>query len=180
MTGFRCVHLSITIASTLMAWPAVAQDRASSAASQAPIEITPFLSLGSPGSTLVGTAISFPVTSQLSVEAEVGYRRGEGGIHALSSNAGLLYALPRIGRSTPYFAGGAGLAEFGAPIIGRDGTPIATQPLVAFTVNAGGGLKVPVDETWGMRTDARWVKSFGRHASEHWRVAHGISFGVRR
>jgi hypothetical protein len=52
---------------------------------------------------------------------------------------------------------------------------IGTDPRIAFEVNAGGGLKVPVDETWDMRTDARWFKSFGRHASEHWRVSHGIS-----
>ena len=52
--------------------------------------------------------------------------------------------------------------------------------MVTFEVNAGGGLKVSVDDTWGMRTDARWFKSFGRHASEHWRVAQGVSFDVGR
>jgi hypothetical protein len=29
-----------------------------------------------------------------------------------------------------------------------------------------------------MRTDARWFKSFGRDASEHWRVSQGVSFDV--
>ena len=47
-------------------------------------------------------------------------------------------------------------------------------------MNAGGGLRVPVDEKWGMRTDARWFKSFGRDASEHFRVSQGISFDVKR
>lgn len=57
---------------------------------------------------------------------------------------------------------------------------IGTQPRIAFEVNAGGGLKVPVDDAWGMRTDVRWFKSFGRHAAEHWRIAQGVSFDVRK
>jgi hypothetical protein len=60
------------------------------------------------------------------------------------------------------------------------GSLIGTQPRVAFEVNAGGGVKILVDKTWGMRTDARWFKSFGRNASEHFRVSHGVSFDVRK
>ena len=55
---------------------------------------------------------------------------------------------------------------------------IGTEARIAFEVNAGGGVKVPVADTWDMRTDARWFKSFGRDASEHWRVSHGVSFDV--
>jgi hypothetical protein len=142
--------------------------------------MTPFISIDSRGSIPVGAAISFPLGSVFRLETEVGYRRGEGNLNALSSSANLLYALPRIGRTMPYLATGAGLAQFGAPIVSRNGFVIGTNPRVAFEVNAGGGLKIPVDETWGMRTDARWFKSFGRHASEHWRVAQGISFDVAR
>jgi hydroxymethylglutaryl-CoA reductase len=75
-------------------------------------------------------------------------------------------------------AGGAGLAEYGTPIVSREGSLIGTQSRLALEVNAGGGLKVPVDDTWGMRSDARWFKSFGRNGGEHFRVAHGISFDV--
>jgi hypothetical protein len=121
---------------------------------------------------------AFPLSSSFAIETEVGYRRGEGNINALTSSANLLYFLPRIGRITPYLATGAGLAQYGAPIVSREGLLIGTQPRVAFEVNAGGGLKVAVDENWGMRTDARWFKPFGRHASEHWRVAQGVSFDV--
>jgi hypothetical protein len=159
--------------------PAGAQQQQSASPAR-PIEVTPFIALGSPGVSPFGAAISFPIASSFSIEAEVGYRRGEGRIHALSSSANLLYALPQIRRTTPYLAGGVGLAEYGAPIIGPNGAPIATQPMVRFVVNAGGGLKVPVDDSWGMRTDARWYKSFGRHGSEHWRVSHGVSFEVGR
>jgi opacity protein-like surface antigen len=119
------------------------------------------------------------LSSTFSIETELGFRRGEGHLNALSTSANLLYYLPRVGRVTPYLATGAGLAQYGVPIV-RDGSVIATQPRVAFGVNAGGGLKVPVDENWGMRTDARWFKSLGRPASEHWRVAQGVSFDVGR
>lgn len=58
------------------------------------------------------------------------------------------------------------------------GPPIATLPRVPFIVNAGGGVKVPVDDTWGIRTDVRWFESFGKDAAVSWRVAHGVSFGA--
>ena len=181
MKRFTVAHLMIAgLGWTLSAAPASAQgstpvpppDTASPS-----IEVTPFVAIDSRGMSPVGAAFSFPLGSSFSIETEVGYRRGEGSLNALSSSANLLYFLPRIGRVTPYLATGVGLAQYGLPIV-RDGAVIGTQPRVAFEVNAGGGLKVPVDENWGMRTDARWFKSFGRHASEHWRVAQGVSFDV--
>ena len=54
----------------------------------------------------------------------------------------------------------------------------APQPSVALTVNAGGGLKMPMNDTLDLRTDARWFKSFGRPGSEQFRVSQGISFDV--
>ena len=47
-----------------------------------------------------------------------------------------------------------------------------------MTVNAGGGLKMPMNEKLDLRTDARWFKSFGIQGSEQFRVAQGISFDV--
>jgi hypothetical protein len=129
------------------------------------VEVTPFISMDSRGSSPIGAAISFPLNSSFSIEAEIG---------------NLLYALPRIRRTTPYLATGAGLAQYGAPVVSREGSVLGTEPRIAFEVNAGGGLKVPVADEMGMRTDARWFKSFGRHASEHWRISQGISFDVRR
>jgi hypothetical protein len=158
-----------------------AKDAATPHAATSPdIEVTPFVSLDSRGASPIGAAITFPLNSSFSIEAEVGYRRGEGRLNALSSSASLLYMLPRIGRATPYLATGAGLAQYGAPIVSRERSLLGTEPRIAFEVNAGGGVKVPVDDTWGMRTDARWFKSFGREASEHWRVSQGISFDVGR
>ena len=159
------------VAFTLGASPVGAQDAK-------PVEVTPYVALGSAAASPVGVTVTFPVTSTLSVETDVAYRRGEGRIHALSSSASLLYFLPRVGTSTPYVAGGVGLSEYGAPVFSSTGGPIGTQPRVALTVNAGGGVKMPVSEKLDLRTDARWFKSFGRQGSEQFRVAQGISFDV--
>ena len=156
---------------SLESWPVRAQDTKT-------VEATPYVALGSAAASPVGAAVTFPVTSTLSVETDVAYRRGEGGIHALSSSANLLYLLPRLGQSTPYVAGGVGLSQYGAPVFSSNGGPIRTQPRVAMTVNAGGGLKMPMNEKLDLRTDARWFKSFGAQGSEQFRVAQGISFDV--
>ncbi len=142
------------------------------------VEVMPYMALGSSGAAPVGIAVTFPVTSTLSVETDVAYRRGEGRIHALSTNTTLLWFLPRVGQSTPYLAAGVGLSQYGTPIFSSDGPPIGTQSRVAPTVNAGGGLKMPVNEKLDLRTDVRWFKSFGREGSEQFRVAQGLSFNV--
>jgi hypothetical protein len=156
---------------TLAASPVGAQDTK-------PVEVTPYVALGSAGVSPVGVAVTFPVTSMLSVETDVAYRRGEGRIHALSTDMSLLWFLPSVGQSRPYAAAGVGLWQYGAPVLSSDGSPIGTQSRVAMRVNAGGGLKMPVNDKLGLRTDARWFKSFGKQGSEQFRVAQGISFGA--
>ncbi len=141
------------------------------------VEVTPYVALASGVASPVGAAITFPVTSKLSVETDVAYRRAEGNIRALSLSASLLYDLPRVGQSTPYVAGGVGLSKYGAPIFSSNGRPIATQSRLAMTVNAGGGLKMPINEKLALRTDARWFNFLGQ-GGEGFRVAQGISFGA--
>lgn len=142
------------------------------------VEILPYVAVGSSGPSPVGAAVVFPVASSLGIETDVAYRRGEGRIHALSTNTSLLWYLPRIGRSTPYLAGGVGLAQYGSPVFSGDGPPIGAQSRIALTVNAGGGVKMPVSEKVGLRTDVRWFKSFRDGESEQFRVAQALSFGV--
>jgi len=185
MKAFTITHLMIAgLVWTFGASPASAQDAGAAPASDAVVspvvQVTPFVSIDSRGSSPVGAAVSFPLGASFSLETEVGYRRGEGDMNALSSSLNLLYDLPRIRRVTPYLATGVGLAQYGVPIVSRNSSVIGTEPRVGFEINAGGGLRVPVDDKWGMRTDARWFKSFGRNASEHWRVAQGVSFDVKR
>ena len=143
----------------------------------APVEVTPYASLGSYPSPRVGAAVAFRLTPTLSVESEVGYRRDLTG--RLSATASLLYDLPRIGRFMPYLAAGAGLEEYATALKLPDGA-LAAQPRTAFAINAGGGLKVPVDDNWGIRTDARWFNGFGREAGEHWRLYNGVTFPTGR
>jgi opacity protein-like surface antigen len=159
------------VMSALAAAPALAQDEKAA-------EVTPFIALGSIGTATLGVAVAVPITSIFAIETEVGYRRAEGRIHALSTSASLLYSLPRVGRVEPYLAAGVGLAQYGAPIFSPDRHPIATQSRMAVTVNAGGGLKARMDDKLDMRTDARWFKSFGRDGAEQFRVAQGIAFDV--
>jgi hypothetical protein len=172
MRPFRSTVLTlVTCAAGVL--PAAAQDRAS-------VEVIPYVGVGSSGASPVGAAITFPISSTFAVETDVGYRRGEGRIHALSSNVSLLYSLPKVGQVGPYVAGGIGLAQYGSPVFASSGPPIGTESRLAFTVNAGGGLKVPMNDTLDLRTDARWFKSFGRQGSEQFRVAQGIAFDVGR
>jgi|SRR5688572_8695133 len=170
MRAYKSAVFALVVFS-LGALPVEAQDAQ-------PVEVTPYVALGSSAASPFGAAVTFPVTSTLSVETDVAYRRGEGGIHALSSNVSLLYFLPRIGQSAPYVAGGVGLSQYGAPVFLSSGYPIGTEPRLALTVNAGGGLKVPMNDKLDLRTDARWFKSFGRQGSEQFRVAQGVAFDV--
>ena len=157
------------VAFTLGALPVQAQDANT-------VEVTPYVALGTARVSPVGVAVTFPVASTFSVETDVAYRRAEGGIHALSTSTSLLWFPPRLGRAAPYLAGGLGLSQYGAPVFSSSGPPIGTESRVAMTVNAGGGLKMPVNDKLDVRTDVRWFKSFGRQGSEEFRVAQGISF----
>jgi hypothetical protein len=162
------------VAFTFEALPVEAQDART-------VEVTPYVAVGSAAASPIGVAFTFPVTSTLSVETDVAYRRGEGNINALSLSANLLYFLPRLGKTTAYVVGGVGLSQYGAPVFSSNGPPIGTEPSLAVTVNAGGGLKMPMNENLDLRTDARWFKSFGLppgQGSEQFRVAQGLSFDV--
>ncbi len=140
------------------------------------VDITPYVSMGSTGASRIGTALTFPLTSNVALEAEVGYRRGEGNIHALSSSLSGLFFTPRLGRLFPYVAGGIGLEEYGSPVGVPGVAEILTRPGLRLTVNAGGGIKVPISDTMAFRTDARWSVSLGRQRAEHWRLNQGITF----
>ena len=172
MSSYRSAIFAL-VALALGALPAAAQDANR-------VEVTPYVGIGSIGASPVGVAVTFPITSTLALETDVAYRRGEGDLNFLSTNYSLLWSLPRVGQATPYLAGGVGLAQYGTPLFTFTGPPIGTQTRLAPTVNAGGGLKMPVNEKVNLRTDVRWFKSFGLQGSEQFRVAQGISFGGAR
>jgi len=47
-------------------------------------------------------------------------------------------------------------------------------------MNAGGGIKMPVTDSWGIRTDARWFNGLAEGAGEHWRLYNGVTFRAGR
>ena len=120
------------VAFTLGALPVGAQDATT-------VEVTPYVALGSAAASPVGAAVTFPVTSTLSVETDVAHRRGEGGIHALSSSTSLLYFLPRVGRSTPYAAAGVGLSQLRVNQLDR----VPRTPCHSFRLHAGYAIEEP-------------------------------------
>ena len=73
--------------------PAAAQS--SGTDNPAPVEVTPFVSMGSYPSSRVGVAVAFPLTPNLSVESEVGYRRDLSGRLSGSSAARQIPLSPR-------------------------------------------------------------------------------------
>ena len=169
-----CTAITSLAMLAFMTGSATAQTQSTAdAAAPASVTITPFVSLGSPYSSRIGGAIAFPLNKDTSLEAEFGYRHQE--LNALSAHLSLVRDLPSLGRIKPYLAAGIGLEEYGSPLPQPNGT-VATIGRMALSVNAGGGVKVPVDETWGIRADARWFNGIGDQAGEHWRLFNGVTF----
>jgi hypothetical protein len=154
-----------------------AQDTRDAPPSSNAAEVSPFVSLGSATSSRLGVAIRWPLASNLSAELETGYRHGE--MHALSSHISLLYDLPALGRVVPYVAGGIGVEQYGVALEAPGGS-LVTHPQTAISLNAGGGVRMPVSERWGVRSDARWFNGLGRTAPERWRLYNGVTLGRGR
>jgi len=140
-----------------------------------PIEITPYVLMGSPSASGVGAAVRWPIGSRLGVELETELKRAE--ITAVNVALSLVYDLPAIGPVTPYVAAGVGLERFGKAIYRPDGKPLLGSD-TGLTVNAGGGIRVPVNDRWGVRSDARWLYGSGRDAPDQWRIYNGATLGV--
>lgn len=171
----RLAVLALTSAVLAVANSAGAQDLPENTKSQTAVEIAPYVSLGSSTSSGMGVAVRWPLGANFSVELDTGQRRAE--LNGLSSSVSLLYDLPKVGRLIPYVAGGVGVEQYGFATASAE-HGLVTQAATAFTVNAGGGLRVPVDHNWGVRTDARWSNGLGRTAPERWRVYNGVTFGA--
>ena len=170
MTKPTVVALAFAILATAIA--ARAQEGAGQERSRASAEITPYAFLGSNTSTGAGVAVRWPLASPFSLELETSYRRAE--IGGLSSNLSLLFDLPRVGPATPYLACGVGLDQYGTAEL-QAGRVLARER-TAFSVNAGGGVRVQASQNWGVRTDARWFNDIGT-GPERWRLYNGVTFG---
>jgi hypothetical protein len=159
-----------------VATSAHAQDDATQAGFRATPEIAPYAFLGSNGSSGVGAAVRWPLPNHLSVEVETSSRLSD--VARLNANFSLLFDLPEIGRVTPYVAAGVGLDQYAYAETAPSGAMVAESG-TALSVNAGGGVRVGGDQTWGMRTDARWSNGIGRKAPERWRLYNGVTFNPK-
>lgn len=152
-----------------------AQQATESTGARAPVEVTPYVSLGSGNANGGGAAVRWEIAPKVSVELETDVRRAE--LTAMAIAVSLVYDLPSIGRVVPYAAAGIGFEQyvtaFSHPRLG-----VVPKTGEAFTVNAGGGLRIPIDDRWGVRSDARWINGIGGEAPEHWRIYNGATFGV--
>ena len=131
--------------------------------------------MGSASASGVGAAVRWPVGARAGIELETELRRAE--ITAVNVALSLVYDLPTIGRVTPYVAAGIGLERFGKAYYRPDGAPLLGSD-TGLTVNAGGGLRMPVNNRWGVRSDARWLHGSGRDAADKWRIYNGATLGV--
>jgi opacity protein-like surface antigen len=141
-----------------------------------PVEVTPFAAFSSYPSFRVGAAVTFPLTDQISIESETGWRLAPSD---LTASVSLLYSLRDIKGATPYLAAGVGLAPYRASLFVPTGQLIPVDS-TTVTVNAGGGIKMPVTDNWGLRTDARWFNGLADGAGDHWRVYNGVTFRAGR
>lgn len=171
MTNRRVI---VALVSAMLAVATSTRAQEPSAESHAAAEFTPFVFLGSGTSSGVGVAVRFPLPAHLSAEVETSYRAAE--IGALSSSLSLLYDFPTLACVTPYVAAGIGLDQYGFAELSPAGK-LLTKTGTAFTVNAGGGVRVRADENWGIRADARWINGVGYKAPERWRLYNGITLG---
>jgi hypothetical protein len=172
----RSVAVVLVGAMLAVATSARAQDDATQAGFRATPEITPYVFLGSNGSSGVGAAVRWPLPNHFSVEVETSSRLSD--VARLNANFSLLFDLPEIGRVTPYVAAGVGLDQYAYAETAPSGAMVA-ESFTAFSVNAGGGVRIRGDETWGMRTDARWFNGIGRKAPERLRLYNGVTFNPK-
>ena len=176
MSAFNAASFSVALVLALaVAATAAAQDApALPSADRLPVEVSTFLAVGGFDTSSTGVTARMPIKARLSVEAEVAWRLES--VSGLSASGNLMLDLRKPGRVTPYVIGGAGIdrytVDFGLP-----GQGLTTQLTSALSVNGGGGVRIPLNARWGMRTDARISNGIGRGPTR-WRVFYGMSANV--
>ena len=176
MSAFNAASFSVALLLALaVAATAAAQDApALPSADRLPVEVSTFLAVGGFDTSSTGVTARMPIKARLSVEAEVEWRLED--VSGLSASGNLMLDLRKPGRVTPYVIGGAGIdrytVDFGWP---QQGT--TTQLTSALSVNGGGGVRIPLNARWGMRTDARVSNGIGRGPTR-WRVFYGMTANV--
>jgi opacity protein-like surface antigen len=174
------------VACAVLAGPAIARAQQAPAvreARQLPVEVSPFVSTGKNDSTGAGVAVRWPFTARLGVEFEAEFRRtppnplwGNPQNNGVNGNVNLVAELPAIGRVRPYVIGGGGLEHYAR--IDQSTPFFPTERGMSFVVNAGGGVRVPINDRVGIRAEVRWSDGWMAGAPESFRMFYGATFGV--
>ena len=180
-----CALLSApAVAGAQQARPAAGtQSSAAREARDLPVEVTPFVASGGDSSS-VGAAVRWPFMSRLSLEFEAEYRHiparptyNSLENNGVNGNVNLVVDMPALWRVRPYLLGGGGLEHYNflvqpEPFFVRDAG-------VAFVVNAGGGVRVPINDRFGLRTELRWTDGWTKgDPGGGFRMFYGATVGV--
>ena len=111
------------------------------------------------------------------MEAEVGYRRLE--MAAFATSANLLYGLPRARWIAPYIASGIGMEQYETPRSIPELGAVVIDKNIGLSLSLGAGVKVPLTERWGLRSDVRWLNPWGK-TPEGWRIYNGVTLLVKK
>src|SRR5215204_483150 len=148
-----------------------------------PIEVSPFVS-SSGGSSSVGASVRWPFAARLGLEFEAEFRHtdarplsGSLDNDGVNGNVNLVVDMPTIGRVRPFLLGGGGLEHYNFlvqpdPYFLRDAG-------VSFVVNFGGGVRVPINDRFGIRTELRWTDGWTKgDPGGGFRMFYGATIGV--
>ena len=148
-----------------------------------PIEVSPFASSG--GETAgAGVSVRWPFMARLGLEFEAEYRHTQarplsGSLedNGVNGNVNLVFDLPAIGRVRPFLLGGGGLEHYSNVV--QPDPNFLRESGMSFVVNAGAGVRVPINDRFGIRTELRWTDGW----TEGWpgggfRMFYGATVGV--
>src|SRR3954468_12284624 len=172
-------------AAAQQATPTAITQQASSAAAprNLPVEVSPFVASGG-DSTSVGVAVRWPFMSRLGLEFEAEYRHMPARPvlnslenNGVNGNVNLVVDLPAIGHVRPYALGGGGLEHYNLQI--QPDPYFLRDSGVSFVVNAGGGVRVPINERFGVRAEVRWTDGWTKgDPGGGFRMFYGATVGV--
>jgi len=97
--------------------------------------------------------------------------------NGVNGNVNLVYDLPAIGRVRPFVLGGGGLEHYAFLV--QPEPYFLSDTGVSFVVNVGGGVRVAINDRFGIRTEVRWADGWTKGApTGSLRIFYGATVGV--
>ena len=148
-----------------------------------PIEVSPFASSGGDTSG-AGVSVRWPFMARLGLEFEAEYRHTQarplsGSLedNGVTGNVNLVFDLPSIGRVRPFLLGGGGLEHYSN--VAQPEPHFLRESGMSFVVNVGGGVRVAINDRFGIRTEVRWADGWTKGApTGSLRIFYGATVGV--